>query len=210
MTEYHGNSHKNREPQEPPKKELVKVIEGDVIEKPKTLGHKIKTTFFGGEFKSMVSYVASDVVLPSLRDLVFDSVVKGAENMMYGMTGKRPTGRQPTMGSKTVYNNPVRRVPPDPRNSVRLPDQPTHPFRQSVKEANDIIFPDRAEAEIVLETLIDVIDKYGQASLGDLYDLVGLPTNPIDNKWGWTYLNNAQVVQVRQGYLLDLPQMESL
>jgi len=58
--------------------------------------------------------------------------------------------------------------------------------------------------------MIEIIDQYDFASVADYYDLLGLETTPIDNKWGWTYLNNVQVRQVRQGYVIDLPPAEEL
>ena len=44
----------------------------------------------------------------------------------------------------------------------------------------------------------------------DLYDLTGLPSAHVDNKWGWTYLTNTEIRQIRDGYLLDLPPMEEI
>jgi hypothetical protein len=85
-----------------------------------------------------------------------------------------------------------------------------HPYRQTKRESNDLVFASRPEAELVVERLIDIIDKYDVASLADLYDLVGLPTAHTDNKWGWTYLNNVEIRQIRDGYLVDLPALEAI
>lgn len=68
----------------------------------------------------------------------------------------------------------------------------------------------RDEAELVIERLSDILENYDVASVADLYDLVGLPTTYIDNKWGWTNLAYANVRQVREGYLIDLPQAEPI
>ena len=73
-----------------------------------------------------------------------------------------------------------------------------------------MILASREEAELVLERLLDIISKYEVASLADLYDLTGLPSSHVDNKWGWTYLNNTEIRQVRDGYLLDLPPLEEI
>ena len=109
-------------------------------------------------------------------------------------------------GSRVQYNSPVR------RDRAYLPDQaPARPLgRQVRRETNDLVLTSREEAELVLERLTDIIDKYGVASLADLYDLTGLPTSHVDNKWGWTYLNNTEIRQVRDGYLLDLPPVEEI
>jgi hypothetical protein len=46
---------------------------------------------------------------------------------------------------------------------------------------------------------------YGQASISDLYELVGITANFTDNKWGWTDLRSSSVSRARDGYLLNLP-----
>jgi hypothetical protein len=73
-----------------------------------------------------------------------------------------------------------------------------------------VIVGTREEAELVIERLIDVLDKYDVVSLAALYELLGLETSYIDNKWGWTNLSSAQVRQIRQGYLLELPPLEEI
>lgn len=75
------------------------------------------------------------------------------------------------------------------------------------RQARDdvVILATRSEAELVLERLGDIIDKFEVASVGDLHDLLGLPQTHVDQKWGWTYVGDASIRQVREGYLLDLP-----
>jgi hypothetical protein len=58
--------------------------------------------------------------------------------------------------------------------------------------------------------MTDIIDVYKVASVTDLHDLVGLPSTYVDNKWGWENLSYANVRQIREGYLLDLPPVEPI
>jgi hypothetical protein len=96
--------------------------------------------------------------------------------------------------------------------TARIPDQ--RPYRASAnaprREMNQIILYSRSEAENVLERLTDIIDRYETVSVADLYQLLQLESSPIDNKWGWTYLHNTEIRQVREGFLLDLPPVEPL
>ena len=51
-----------------------------------------------------------------------------------------------------------------------------------------------------------LIDQYGVASVGDLYDLANVSTtNYTVNKYGWTNIRSAQVIRSRDGYLLKMP-----
>ena len=210
--DYQGNSNKDKEEKEDkPEKVVVKVVTGEVIRKPRTLGRKFKDIFFGGDARSAARYVAADVLLPALRDLVVDVIGRGTERVIYGESSVRH--RRPTMESRVQYNrsynNPLDRSYAGPRQPpVRLPDQN---WRQTRKQrVGDIIIASREEAERVVETLLEIIDQYDVASVADYYDLLGEETTAIDNKWGWTYLNNVQVRQVHHGYLIDLPSAEQL
>jgi len=214
--DYQGNSKKQSEkteqPEGIPEKKIEKVVSGDVIQKKKPLGRRFKDIFFGGDFQGAARYIAADVLLPALRNLVVDASTKGIERIIYGESS--PRGRRPEYGPRVQYHSPfVRREDPrvvDARSRVSLPDQPQYPFRPNRREANEIIIASREEAELVLERMVDIIDNYQVASLADLYELLGLPTAHTDNKWGWSNLNSASIRQIRDGYLIDLPTMEPL
>lgn len=201
MPDYASNAHRQKEP--PPEKVVEQVVTGEVIVRKKTFGQKFKSIFFGGDAKSALRYLAADVFLPTIRNLVVDATTKGMERMVYGESAQRR--RAPiSYGSRVQYNAPVR------RDRAYLPDQANRPLRPVRRDTNDMVLSTREEAELVLERLLDIIDKYQVASLADLYDLTGLPTSSIDNKWGWTYLNNTEIRQVRDGFLLDLPPADEI
>jgi hypothetical protein len=213
--DYQGNPNKDKE--KIPEKKIEKVVTGEVINKPKSIGRKFKDIFFGGELKAATRFVAADVILPAFRDLLVGAITEGTRRVVYGesMYRRRPYEYRP----RVSYNNPVSRPytaysyprdPRDPRDRPNLPDQPSRSWRQDRPESNEIILSQRTDAELVVERLIDIIEKYEVASLADLYDLIGQPSSPIDNKWGWTYLRNVEVRQVREGYLIDLPPLEAV
>ena len=59
--------------------------------------------------------------------------------------------------------------------------------------------------EEVLSQMDNIIETYRMASVADLFDLVGESCNFTDQKYGWTNLRNAEVVRVRDGYMIKLP-----
>lgn len=208
--DYQGNTDKSKE-EKKPEKQIEKVVTGEVVQKPKTIGRKFKEIFFGGDLRTASRYIAGDVLLPALRNLIVDMTSKGIERVVYGESGVRrrgPAEYRPRVSYNTSYNNPIYRDPRDPRlTRPLLPDQP---HRQVRKESVDLILASKEEAERVVEQLIDIIDKYEVASWADLCELVGWPSSHVDNKWGWTYLTNVDIRQTRDGYLIDLPTMEAI
>ena len=217
--DYQGNTNKDKENREKepktdkPEKVVVKVVTSDVIKKPRTLGRRFKDIFLGGNGRDALRYVTADVLLPALRDLSVDLVTRGMERVVYGESSPR---RRPPYEGRVQYNrygnsNPIDRRYVGPRSEMaRLPDQnPT--WRQTNKQRlGDVVIFSREEAETVVSTLIDIVDQYDVASIADYYELLGLESTAIDNKWGWSYLNNVQIRQVRQGYVIDLPPAEEL
>ena len=70
--------------------------------------------------------------------------------------------------------------------------------------------PTRAQADEVLGDLMDYIEEYQEATVADYLDLIDKPSDPQDNKWGWTNLSRAQVKRVRNRYTIDFPRVTYL
>jgi len=133
--------------------------------------------------------------------------------MIFGEARSRSRyhGRRPNE-SYISYNryssSPYRNRNLEPRED-RSRQQMSRRARAS-HDFDEIILHTRAEANEVLERLYDLVSQYGEAKVADLYDLVGVEGNYTDNRWGWQNLRGADVVRVRDGYLLDLPRPEPL
>jgi hypothetical protein len=112
-------------------------------------------------------------------------------------------------GDRTKRDNGVSRVSYNNFSSNQRSDSSRNrdviPRSRSRHDFKDIILDSRGEAEEVLSHLVDLILDYGQATVADLHDLVGIKIEYTDNKYGWQSLNRAEVVKVRDGWLIDLP-----
>lgn len=205
--DYQGNAKKDKVDKVLPEKKIEKVISGEVKLQKKSLGRKIKDTFIEADFKSVSRYVVVDVLFPALRNMIVDASQKGIERMVYGERVMRQ--RNFGMGPRITYNNPIDR---GYRNASPLRNAPpvTADPRSLRQSQGDFILSSREEGEQVIERLNDIIDNYEVASVADLNELVGFPSSHVDNKWGWTFLGDVQVRQVRDGYMLVLPAVEPI
>lgn len=200
--DYQGNSNKKKDPD--PKDVVEKKVEkapltSKVISRKKPIGARLKTIFFGGDVDSAGRYIVAEVLIPAFRNVVVDAASKGVERMVYGDSGQsRPRSQE--YRPRVTYNTPISRSP----QRGHLPDQPSRPMRTR-NDDTELIFGSRADAELVLERLSDISDQYNVASLADLNEIVGLPTSPVDNKWGWESVRYAEIRQTRDGFLLQLP-----
>lgn len=206
MEDYTSNSKKSREPKAAkPEKKIEKVVTGEVTVQKKGLGRKFKDLFAEADFKGTSSYVVSYVLVPALRNMIVDSAHKGVERMMYGESGPHRRHISGSGSRVTMYNSPINRGPRDVGPSRRASMEPRTRRAQA-----DFILASRDEAELVLERMNDIIDNYDVASVADLNELLGMPTTYTDNKFGWVYLGDTQIRQIREGYLLDLPPAEPI
>jgi hypothetical protein len=207
VTEYPSNSKFNRGKTPEPVEEKVveKVIVGEVIRQKKPIGRKFKEIFVGGEAKSVWQYIAMDVLVPAAKDMVSDAVSQGIDRMLFGERGPRYTSprRRGYASTQVSYN---RYAPTSRGRDPRMREEPQFSRRaRASHDFDEILIPTRPEAEQVIERMYDLMQRYSQVTVSDLYDLVGLTGNFTDEAWGWYDLRGTDIVKVRNGYLLDLP-----
>lgn len=206
----HGPLSRGVKKNEVPEKVVEKIVTGGVIQKPKSLGRRFKELFIGDGSKGAMAYVFGDVLIPAIKNMLVDAVSKGAERAVYGNASPRGSRYGYTGQSRIQYSTPIDRGYSSRGRSVALPDQPPYRSGQRRQDAGEIILASRAEAELVLERLADLVNDYDAASVADLHELVGLPHTYVDNSWGWTSLGGSDIRQIREGFLLDLPPIEPL
>ena len=198
MLEYKANSHKSKEEQSDPvpEKKVEKVIAGTVKSKKKGELQKFADVFISEDVGKVKSYILMDVLIPAFKKAISDIVTNGIDMILYGEAG--PTKKN-TPGSKVSYRSYY------DRGNDRKDDRHDNDRTRSGYSYDDIILDNRGEAEDVLSSMDELVSTYGLVSVADLYDLVGITGNYTDNKYGWTNLQSASVVRVREGYMLKLP-----
>ena len=206
-TNYQGNANKDKK-RATPEKHVEKVVKGEVVAKKKPLGRKIKDLFIEADFRSVTAYIIYDVLIPAARNTIVDASTKGIERMMYGESAIRRRNAGP--GPRITYNNPIHRGGYRDTGSLRPPGLTPGESRSPRHQLSDFILSSREEAELVLERMNDIIETYEVVSVGDLNELVGFPSTFQDNKWGWNYLGDVQIQQIREGYLINLPSAEPI
>lgn len=209
MKDYQGNSYKERAEQErtelksgdlSTKKNITKVIDGQVKTKKRTEASKFRDAFLSEDVSNVKNYILMGVLVPAVKKAIKDIVSDGIEMLLYGeSTHNRSSNR---LGGS--FSSPVNY---DRFSSGRRDD---YSYRSSRTSSNytyeDIIFGSRGEAEKVLESMDGIVDMYGSVSMGDLYDLIGITGKYTDNKYGWRNIRNAEAVRCRDGgYMLKLP-----
>ena len=197
MTEYPGNTNRVKYSKPEAKPKLQPVAKGSQRKTP--LGKKLREAFTGDDAHTVGNYVLMDVVLPAVKNMLSDAISQGAERMLFGES--RPRGSSVRHPGQISYN----RVSTPPRQAAPQAPGPARRARGNM-DFGEIVLPTRYDAEMVLDRLSDVIENYDVATVADLYELVEITGSFTDVKWGWTSLRDARVRQVREGFILELPQ----
>jgi hypothetical protein len=204
VPEYPPNSYTSKVAKPTVEKEKVeKVVVGEVIRRKPSLGARFKQTFVGGDAKSVGHYILADIVIPTVKDLIADIVSQGIQKTLYG--DSRPASRSTASRIAGVGYTAYHRAQ---QATVARPDPRMVQSRNEISAPpalDSIILDTRAAAELVIDNLVELIGKYEQASVTDLYDLIGEPSVYTYNRWGWQDIKGMGVDYVRGGYLLRLP-----
>lgn len=209
-----SNSHKEKieGKKEDVDKKITKVISGTVVQKKKSLGKRFMETFVNDDITNIKSYVFHDVLIPAAKDTISDIVqgitdtIQGSIDVtLFGETRRRGSSRNKRDSGRgyVSYNNysssrDKDKDRKDSRRDISSRDRARHNF-------NDIILSSRGDAEEVLSCLVDLIIDYNEATVADLYELVGVTGEFTDRRYGWKDLSSASVSRARDGYMLNLP-----
>lgn len=192
------------------KKKLEQITTKKVTKDKSGIKDKASEVFLGGEtIKSAGGYFVKEMLVPAGKNLIFDifeTVLENIELSLFGRTsGRRRSGTRNRRGTSISYSSYYNNRDRHERSfsNIRSDDRISSRFK-------NLVFEEKSEAEEVLDNLLELIDVNGEASVEDLYDLTGNISNYTDSNYGWTNLKNANIVNIRDGYLLDLPKPKQL
>ena len=202
-----GNSHKDREAKlgaknEEPREKLEKIVEGPVSKRKQPWWKRFGRSMIADDAQSVGDFIMTDVLVPAIKNLIADTVKGSTDRFLYGQSRARGRG---LVGERTGLRTRYDKMSEggEPRRMMSRDARARHDF-------DDVVLSTRSEAIEVVERLDERIRRFDMVSVSDLYDLVGVTGSYADQRWGWTNLDDADVRQVRGGFLLDLPRPEPL
>lgn len=184
-----------------PKPESVALTSKVTMEKDRP-GSKIRKLFVPGDVKDVKSYLVNNVIVPGFKNAVLGMI----EIAFFGRTSGWRGG--PTASGGTNYSYISTNGSVISRGVSVLPtisnkDRLTNNF-SNLRFTGPNAYQ---EVEDVIGTLIDYVDRYGQATVADFYALCGVSDDQItdmDQRWGWKRFRKLESRAVRDGYVIDV------
>lgn len=203
---YGANSQKSKAPEPVDQTRVVgPVISGSAVERKEPLRKKFLQAYAGDSAQSVGQYLIMEVIVPGTKNIISDLVTQGINRLLYGAS--RPTqGVNSSVGSRgygRFFNGGA-------NSQSQQNNSPVVHQAQTPNQFGEIILQTRSDAELVIDELRALIEAYGNAKVANLYSLVGITGDFTNQSYGWTNLSRAGVIQIREGYLLDLPKPEVL
>ncbi len=181
----------------------------------RSLGQRIKNYIFAGNMQDLRGYLISDILVPTVKDLISESVSKGIDMLLFNDSSpRRSSSNRIREASRSSLGNAYINY----NNSSSNRDRRNKPARdryveENVAELEDgyLTWATRPKAEEVRNKMIDILDEYDVVTVGTFYELAGFKTEPNDFNYGWYNLSTAEVVRTRDGrYRLELPKAVSI
>lgn len=197
-SDYPGNSNKDKE--QPKREKKDKIVQSKVIKSKPSVLKKAANIFFkdAADEDDLKSTIIFDYLIPTMKDTIVEMGKMLLEGIFYGSTSTR---------RKSGGSKPYKVSYSDYYDTDKKPKKASKGSNYSLDE---IAMDSRADAERVLDTMIDLIHEYHCASVADFCDLVGVDSNFTDNKYGWTDLTHTRIYRNHNGYVIDFPTPKQL
>lgn len=185
--------------------ELTKVVAVQPKKIKKGLFNRLITGIVGPDgIPGIGAYVNEEIIKPAVKNIIVDAVTSGINMIMYGEKGGSSRGRGSNYGRRESHR-------PTINYSDRYQNSQSEPRERIVSRAkldfDEYVMEDRHEASNVLVSLCENAERYGNVSIADYYDLIGVTPKFTDNNHGWDYdtISRATVIPVRGGYMIKFP-----
>lgn len=181
-----------------------RVTTEDVQTRKPSFSRRLTENFTGDVTQNVIEYIFFQVLMPAAKNMLAEAVSNGAnafsegmERALFGDVRSRP---------KAGYTN-YNRVRTG-NGSVGYGGREVSTRTRAAHRFDDVIFRKYSEAEVVLEALQELVERYESASVADFYSAAGASSQFTDEQWGWTNLRGALVQNVRGGYVIRFPRPE--
>lgn len=165
----------------------------------KTLWQRFKGAIFVAGPKDVKEALIEDVLKPSIRDFLADSLYSIVDVAIYGKGGTRGRGRRRGSGAARSV---IDFTDPDRARDDRTIDNRR---RGDEFDFSNIYFPDRHVADDVFNMMMEKLEEKGEVMVYYFYELAQLtPPHTLQN-WGWKSLEGTGYNRGPDGVALVLP-----
>lgn len=171
-----------------------------VVSQPAVVKHtnSLKKAIISDDAKNVKDYVVYDVIVPKAKDLIGDAIKYMVDVIFNGKDGAKRRSSNSGGITKISYNS----IYDSGRSVVGV--------RHDATNVDDIVFASREDAENVLDSMYETLQRYNKVKVSDYYEFCGVTGSYTGNDYGWRSLTGSRIDRRSDGYSLVLPRVECL
>lgn len=175
------------------------------VHKKHAAAERVREEIISEGASTVKEYLVWDVLIPAIKRTLAD-LGHEAVNIIFGKaTGSYRGGRDDNR-TYIQYDRPSYQRDRTYRPDYARRDRDDHRYNPKHRHRfDDYVIEDKHMAEDVFDELVESTMRYGVATVKDFYKALRLPTNYMDEAWGWYDLSQGHVQKVHGGYILVLP-----
>lgn len=202
-----SNKYKSEHGTEEKKRLKPVVSQENVVNTKKSFKSKVKSLFIKEDIRDVKRYILKDVLIPGVINTFMDFIsitLTGEPSSSRISRGSSYRGRREFgySGGRTNYRGYYRG-----RDDYERSDRYEKDYDLDYR---NVILKRREDAEMVIDQLRQQIHLQGNASVANLFDLVGVSGEYTDNNYGWTRESQIGLRRVAEGFLIDVDEARYL
>lgn len=189
------------------KREKPVISHDKIIRGKKPLSQKIAGKFIAEDVDDVKDYVLNDLIIPGVIDAFLDALAMllGREGGYSKSSKRNRNGYRDYAGYSYKGKSSSSRRDRDRPSRRRSRNED-----DDIPDYNEIVIPDRKDAEEIVDRLHEHIDECGDVSIAEFFDMLDLTAPYTDNKWGWTRKSQIDIRKIRGGFLIDVDEVKYL
>ena len=192
-------------PNEQPRARKEALVQSATVRKKGVIERLVGGLLGPNGIRAIGAYVGHEIIVPMVKNAFVDSMTTGI-NMAVFKDQPQPNRRNNPGWNNRQHQNTNRVQYNQSYQNNQVKQYQSSNTMSNVYTIREVVFPNREEALMILDNMMNEIDKYGQVSVADYYDWIGIGDSTFaDVSYGWEDLNRARVVSVRGGYAISLP-----
>ena len=192
-------------PNEQPRARKEALVQSATVRKKGVVERLVGGLLGPNGLRAIGAYVGHEIIVPMVKNAFVDSMTTGI-NMAVFKDQPQPNRRNNPGWNNRQHQNTNRVQYNQSYQNNQVKQYQSSNTMSTVYTIREVVFPNREEALMILDSMMNEIDKYGQVSVADYYDWIGLGDGTFaDVSYGWEDLTRARVVSVRGGYAISLP-----
>lgn len=172
----------------------------------KSLFGRIAETFTLNNLKDARNYIIKDVIVPSILDMLYDGITRGAAKLIYKDNNPRDRKRK---GFDYSGITGITRL--SDGEALKARDRKRDTSVSGIYDYNEIELRTRADAELLLDSMCDYLEFHEVITVADMYSMANYNGGDYtDNYWGWSSLAGAHIERSLDGWVLKLPEVKNI